>query len=164
MSDDNLVQRALSYAELCKITLDLATPLGHGTDGSVWRSSRETAVKALKLEHNYHIELTCYQRLAAAGVVKLLRFAVPQLIGSNDDLLVIEMRIVTAPYVLDFAKAYLDERPDFSAEKWEAWREECEERFDEHWPEVQTLIWVLQKYGIYYYDAKPANIRIAGDD
>ncbi len=115
----------------------------------------------MELEKNYSIELECYQRLKAANVVSLQGFAVPQLIASNDRLLIIEMRIVTAPYILDFAKSHLDARPDFSNETWEEWEQDCRERFGDRWSRVRSLLYALQKYGIYYYDAKPANISFA---
>ncbi len=141
--------------------LDLSTPLGHGTDGSVWRTGNKTAVKALEHPKNYTTELTCYQRFASNRVTNIQGFSIPQLIGHDDRLLVIEMRIVTAPYILDFAKAYLDRRPDYPEATWNDWEAEGIERFEDRWPQVKSLIWGLQKYGIYYYDAKPANIAFA---
>lgn len=95
--------------------------LGHGTDGAVWQSTSNTAVKVLELLRNYNIELECYQRLESEGVNHLKGFAVPQLLGFNRELLVIEMRIVTPPFILDFAKAWLDVPPDFSPEVLEDW-------------------------------------------
>jgi hypothetical protein len=119
MSDALLQQRALEYATLCKIVLDLKSPLGHGTDGSVWRSDRKTAVKVLERERNYQTELECYRRFAAHGVSRIQGFSVPQLIRHDDALWVIEMRIVTPPFILDFAKAWLDEPPEFEEGGWQ---------------------------------------------
>lgn len=31
--------------------------------------------------------------------------------------------------------------------------------FGPRWPEVRTVVATLKRYGIYYYDAKPANIN-----
>ena len=158
MPDSTLEERAIAYAKLCGIALDLKTPLGHGTDGSVWRSDRKTAVKALYRQHNYSLESECYQRFAKHKVTNIRGFSVPELIGLNDDLWIVEMRIVTPPFILDFAKVTLDRPPDFSPEVLEEWEQECQERFEDHWPEVQTLLWALKRYGIHYLDAKPANI------
>jgi hypothetical protein len=38
--------------------------------------------------------------------------------------MVIEMTIVSRPFVLDFAGAYLDSPPEFSAEIWSEWEAE----------------------------------------
>ncbi len=92
-------------------------------------------------------------------------FAIPELIGHNDSLLVIEMRIVAPPFLLDFAKAYLDQRPDFSETTLAEWEDDCKERFGVgRWRTVRSLIWGLERYGIYYYDAKPGNIAFTNDE
>jgi hypothetical protein len=48
----------------------------------------------------------------------VLGFNVPQLIGFDDELHVIEMTVVKRPFVLDFAAAYLDVRPEFPEDVW----------------------------------------------
>jgi hypothetical protein len=45
------------------------------------------------------------------SIVDVAGFAVPQLIHHDDRLWVVEMGIVSPPFVLDFAGAYLDLRP-----------------------------------------------------
>jgi hypothetical protein len=112
----------------------------------------------LEIDRNYSIELECYQRFKRESVTSIHGFAVPQLLGFDDVLQVIEMRIVTPPFILDFAKAYLDGPADFSEETWEEWETETQERFEGRWQQVKSLIFALQKFGIYYYDAKPQNI------
>lgn len=42
------------------------------------------------------------------------------------------MTVVTRPFVLDFAGAYLDRAPDYNAETIEEWRKEKVEQFDEN--------------------------------
>jgi len=158
MSASILQERAVEYAKLCGIVLDLKSPLGHGTDGSVWASSRKTAVKALERGHNYEIELECYRRFRTARVSKIHGFSVPHLIGNHDALWIIEMRIVTPPFILDFAKAWLDEPPEFEEGGWEQWYDEGREKFEANWDDAYALLCALKKYGIHYYDAKPANI------
>lgn len=66
--------------------------------------------------------------------------------------------MVSRPYVLDFAGAYLDYAPDFSEEVLADWRAEKEEQFGSRWREVQTILGILQTYGIYMEDVKPDNI------
>ena len=64
-------------------------------------------------------ERAVYERLKQAGVTEVLGFNIPQFIRADDDLRVIEMSIVTRPFVLDFAGAYLaakSEREIYEAE------------------------------------------------
>ncbi len=141
------------------ISIDLNRPLGQGTDGAVWKSDRDSAIKALERERNYRTELECYQRFTDQAITTLHGFSVPRLLEWNDDLLIIEMGIVTPPFVLDFAKAWLDIPPEFSDETWADWEQDGKERFEHRWPQVLELLLALKQYGIYYYDAKPANIN-----
>jgi hypothetical protein len=158
MSNKLLEENAKDYAKLSGMTLNLERPLGFGNDGSVWKSSRNTAVKALESKRKYSIEVECYKRFKTAGVTSLDGFAVPQLFGHDDGLFVIEMGIVTALFILDFAKAWLD-RPGYTAEELEQWDTDSAELFGERWPTVRGLLYGLRRFGIFYYDAKPANIR-----
>ncbi|REK06747.1 MAG: hypothetical protein DWQ37_22120 [Planctomycetota bacterium] len=163
MTNQELEVAATKYAELCKITLNLKTPLGKGQDGCVWKSSRKTAVKAFERPFSYDTELECYQRFKDNRVIRIQGFSVPQLFGFSDDLLIIEMSIVAPPYILDFAKAWLDNPPDFSAEALADHAEKSRELFGERWRDVASLAWALREFGIYYYDTNPGNIRF-GDD
>jgi hypothetical protein len=141
--------------------LSFENPLGSGIDGRVWSSDRQTAVKVLERDHNYLLERECYQRLQVAGVTDLRGFAVPELVDFDDELLVVEMTIVSPPFLLDFGKVHLDRRPEFSAETLAEWRESMQELFENNWPEVRLLLAALERYGIYYLDAKPGNIMFA---
>ncbi len=73
------------------------------------------------------------------------------------------MSIVTPPYILDFAKAWLDRPADYSAETMADHDEQGRELFGDRWAEVRALVWSLRQFGIYYYDTKPGNIRF-GDE
>jgi hypothetical protein len=54
-------------------------------------------------------------------VTKIQGFNVPQLLGHDDEIWIIDMSIVTRPFVLDFAGAYLDVPPQFPTEAvWDA--------------------------------------------
>jgi hypothetical protein len=93
------------------------------------------------------------------GVVDVCGFHVPQLIDSDDELLVIEMTVVEAPFMLDFAGAHLGDAPDFSEEVWEQWRIEKVEQFGNRWPEVEYAIeWLRSRFGIQLLDIHPWNI------
>src|SRR5438046_2253643 len=109
-----LIPNARLYAD--QRQLELAEPLGSGKDGIVLVAKRKpqpgkVAIKALCFDEAYGREKRVYERLKKLGVTSVLGFNVPQLIGSADDLRVIEMTIVKRPFVLDFAGAYLDARP-----------------------------------------------------
>ena len=83
----------------------------------------------------YLRERAGYERLRKAGAAKILNFNVPQFIRADDQLRIIEMTIVTRPFVLDFADAYLDAPPEFSDEIWAEWEAGKREQFDELAPQ-----------------------------
>jgi hypothetical protein len=132
-------QRAEQYAVQKEIAVDFERPLGAGIDGRVWPSNHETAVKVFERQHNYLLERESYQRLDAAGVTELRGVAVPELVDFDDELLVVEMTIVSPPFLLDFGKVHFDRRPEFSAETLAEWRESMYELFEDRWPEVRLL-------------------------
>jgi hypothetical protein len=75
---------------------------------------------------------------------------------------VIEMSIVTPPFVLDFAKASLDRPVDFTQEALDLWREEKREQFGERWDEVVRIMsWLSRELGVYLHDVNPYNITFA---
>lgn len=104
------------------------------------------------------MELGCYQRLRQHGITKIRQFAVPRLIAWDDRLLVVEMSIVTVPYLIDFGKAYLDGEPEHSAETWAEHYAHQRELWEDKFDEVQAVLRSLQHLGIYYRDAKPGNL------
>lgn len=123
----------------------------------------KTAVKAVERLRNYTVERECYQRLHDADVSAIDGLNVPRLVAFDDGFQIIEMEIVAPPYLLDFGKAHLDARPEFPAETMVEWDEQLVELFGDDVPRVKRVLRQLTKYGIYYYDAKPANIRLHRD-
>lgn len=160
MSVSDQESRARQYCVLSGISIDSASPLGEGTDGKVWRTSRGSAVKVLDRVAAYFNERDTYLRLAEYGLTnKIDHFWVPALWGYDDDLLVIEMQIVTnTPYIIDFAKVRIDRPPDFSDEVVRDAQEKGREEFGARWPEVCQLLATLESFGIYYLDPRPSNI------
>ena len=147
---------------MCEISINLDSPLGHGNDGTVWASTRDSAVKAFHREKNYRLEVECYQRLKDAGIEKIDDFSVPRLFGFDDELLVIEIEVVEPPYLIDFGKVSLDVPPDYPPEILAEEEERHAELFGKHWPKVASVLAQLQHYfGIYYLDPKPGNIMPA---
>ncbi len=148
------------YAAARDIEIDFSKPLGFGQDGRVWQSAQKSAIKALERLRNYTAERDSYQRLLVADVTQIDGLSVPRLIDFDDELLIIEIGIVKPPYLLDFGKAHLDHPPDFSSETMAEWEEQLVELFGDDVPRVKSLLRRLTQFGIYYYDAKPANIRL----
>jgi hypothetical protein len=114
MMDDVLTQNARAFA--VRHQLRLAERLGFGIHGTVFVAEGnskpgKSAIKAHRSTEPYARERAVYERLQEAGVTGILGFHVPQLIRCDDVLQVIEMSIVTRPFVLDFAGAYLDLPP-----------------------------------------------------
>jgi|ERR1051325_3650188 hypothetical protein len=119
-----LLPNARLYADRRQV--EFAEPLGSGKDGIVLvgkgkDKSGNVAVKALRWDEMYQREKQVYERLRELGVSSVQGFNVPQLLGCDDGLRVIEMTIVRRPFVLDFAGAYLDVRPEFPEEVWADW-------------------------------------------
>lgn len=161
MINPDLLTRAQQYAELSKIAIDWERPLGDGTDGAVWKSNVDTAVKVLERERGYYNERDAYLRLQEYGFVEQVDgFWIPKLIAYCDRLWTIEMDFITkSPYILDFAKIRLDRPPDFTEEVLDYQAKQNREQFQHHWPEVQRLLNSLESIGIYYLDPQLGNIN-----
>jgi hypothetical protein len=134
---DELLCRAETYAE--QNGLVLVEELGFGVHGIVLaaESKAETGRVALKMhgqEVAYFRERDVYLRLMKHRVKMLRGCYVPQLRRYDDDLLILDMTVVTRPFVLDFGGAYLDHAPDFSEEVMADWRDEKIEQFGKQWP------------------------------
>ncbi|MBN8628221.1 MAG: hypothetical protein J0M17_22305, partial [Planctomycetes bacterium] len=149
MKSPELEAAATKYAAIRGIKVYINRPLGDGTDGNVYPTNRNSAVKAIKLEKTYDCERNCYQRLAERGVERIDGMAVPRLIDFDDDLLVVEIEIVKPPYVLDFGKAYLDCSSPFTKEQLAAYEASLASHFRvEDIPKVQKVCRILRGFGI----------------
>jgi hypothetical protein len=120
-SSEEIQQRAFHYATAHGLQLERR--LGFGRDGTVFATSKQTAVKAYLAAEPFKRELTVYRRLRDEQIDVALGHRVPRLLGSDEQLHVVEISIVKPPFVLDFAGAYLDDAPDFPPEVMEQWRE-----------------------------------------
>ena len=149
------------YATAAGIAIEGTTePFNGGDDGSVWFTNTNSVLKAFYDGRNYTHELECYQLLKSAGIGRKIRdFNVPQLVGNDDSLLVIEMTTVFPPYILDFGKAYLAD-PEFPEHVMEEWHHRMRGWWGDHVGEVRTILAVLRRCGIWYYDAKPGNVMV----
>ena len=173
-SSGDKIQPAFQYAR--QRGLSLGPRLGYGKDGTVFSTLPQdvspgnwagpTAIKAMARDDLYARELAVYRRLAERGIggpIRVCGHNVPQLLGQDDELLVIEMTIVTRPFVLDFASAYLDEPPEFPAEVMEERYTHWSDVFEGQWPAVQRIMAEFRRYGIYLLDPSPGNIAFEGD-
>jgi hypothetical protein len=159
--NEELLHRAREYA--ARYGLSLANELGSGVHGIVFLAIAKAekarcAVKIHSQEEAFRRERDIYLRLKERGVKRIRECEVPQFIRFDDEFRVIEMTIVSRPFVLDFAGAYLDKAPTFPEEVWADWRAEKAEQFGAHWPEVQAILAVLQGYGVFMEDVNPGNI------
>jgi hypothetical protein len=173
-SSEDTTRQASLYAQ--RRGLSLGPRLGYGKDGIVFSTlppgdppgnwAGPTAIKALARPDLYSREVEAYRRLAERGVggpVQVCGHSVPRLLGHDDELLVVEMTIVTRPFVLDFAGAYLDAPPEFPDEVMEERRAHWAEVFEDHWPVVQRIMAEFHRHGIYLLDPSPSNIAFEGD-
>jgi hypothetical protein len=163
MSDISLTNTA-AYA--ARYNLRLGERLGFGIHGTVRAviyegKQDQSAIKAHRSAPAYRREREVYERLQELGVTDVLGFHVPQLIRADDDLWVIEMTIVTRPFVLDFAGAYLDMKPEFSEEIWAEWEEQKRGQFGADWSTVEAVMNAFEDFGIYLMDISPSNIAFA---
>lgn len=139
--------------------------LGWGLDGVVVATSDRTAIKAFRHQELYLREQNVYRRLSERGLVRIAEFKIPRFVNSDDTLMVVEMTTVSPPFVLDFAGAYLDRRPEYmdSPDVMEAWEQEKLEQFGEKWPTVVSVMAEFRRHGVFLTDVKPGNIMF-GDE
>ncbi len=156
-----LLQKAKLYASRHQLTL--VKRLGFGTHGTVFsaKGNPESGRSAIKIHSDkepYLRERDVYNRLAQHRVTQVEGFKVPELLRADDTLLVIEMSVVTRPYLLDFAGAYLDHPPEFPEDVWADWLEKKQEEFGVRLAIVESVLATLRSYGVHLLDIHPRNI------
>ena len=122
----------------------------------------ESAIKVHAQRDAYLRERDCYHRLTDREVIRIQGLAVPRLLGTDDELLAIEMALVHPPFVLDFGGAYLDQPPShmLDPEIRSNWLAEKQEQFAENWSKVESILDELQRrYEIFVADVNPGNIQ-----
>ena len=159
--DEALIENALAYA--APRQLRVAERLGFGIHGMIFVAEHKskagkTAIKAHRAVEPYRRERAVYERLKQAGVTEVLGFHVPQFIQADDGLRILELSIVTRPFLLDFAGAWLGAPPEFSDEVRAEWVAGMREQFEARWPAVQTVLAALEEWDIHMVDVSPNNI------
>lgn len=126
-----------------------------------------SAVKVFDRVEAYGRERDAYLRLRQHQVTSVQGHTAPQLLRYDDVLGVIEMSIVSPPFVLDFGKARLDvsweevfrDDPQVIEERWAHWESLFEPG---QWPAVLAIYGELgRRYGVWLEDLHPGNIGFA---
>ena len=156
------MEKARAFAEAHRGTL--GEVLGFGIHGIafVLQSEEENGQTALKIHTArgpYLRERDVYERLRECGISKILHCHVPHLFRCDDRFFALEMTIVSPPFVLDFAGAWLDFPPEFSEEVWQEQTRKWAEEFQSDWPRAQAVLAELEELHIHMLDPSPSNIR-----
>lgn len=138
-----------------------------GKDGVVFQAfteySEACAIKVYRKPRLFYSELLVYGRLSEHQVTSIRGHAVPQLLGWDEELLLIQMSIVEPPFVLDFAGARLDEKVAFDSHVTEWHTQRIYDLFEDNAPTVFGILDDLwRKYGIWHDDISVRNIRFEG--
>jgi hypothetical protein len=161
MDRDDLIRRIEQYAS--RKGLVLRESLGAGIHGNVFATGYQTeggrsAVKGHARQDAYLRERDVYLRLREHDIATIRGCHVPALIDYDDNLWCIEMTVVSRPFVLDFAGAWLDQAPDFSDEVLADWRADKQDEFGPRWREVEAILGALEAYGVFMLDVNPGNV------
>ena len=129
----------------------------------VFSSSNQSAIEVHAEKAGYLREIQAYSRLAQHDVREVRGITVPTLRAFDENLQIIEMSLVTPPFIVDFGGAYLDEPPPHAKEPdaLARWIEERRERFEDQFMAINGIIAELEsRYGIYLTDVHSGNIRL----
>ncbi len=154
-------ERAEAYARRSgQVRLGL---LGQGKDGGVWVTNVGHAIKAHERPESYRAERNAYMRFRDVGLDEVNGFAVPTLMGHDDELLVIEMTVVTPPFVVDFASAAIDVDPELIEDEGHTLADLVRERFGDDWAQVVLDVReeLIARAGVYLSDLHGHNIKFA---
>ncbi|MBI3407330.1 MAG: hypothetical protein HY040_03110 [Planctomycetes bacterium] len=143
MTHPDLFRRAQEYAN--RRGLVLGPQLGFGVHGIVFSAKDQSeegrsAIKAHEREAHYLREREVYLRLKENDVTEVCGCKIPRLVSVDDTLWILEITVVSRPFVLDFAGAQLDRPYDFSAEVMADWQQAKQEQFGANWPKVQAIL------------------------
>lgn len=135
--------------------------LGFGTQGIVFKTLHNTALKVHALKNAYLRERQIYERLKEREIESVKGLKIPRILKWDDNLLAFEMSIVHVPCILDFGGAYLDEPPEHMVRD-EFWLSEKSSEFGPNWKEAQAVIRELEyRADIWLADVNNGNIKFA---
>jgi len=137
--------------------------LGDGKDGRVFKTAHGHAVKFLYDPQSYAYERRAYQILRQQSIDEISGFQIPRLVRHDDSLLAIEMTIVQAPFIIDFAATRTPqefERLEFTDDVMDEREQHWAEVFEDDWPLVQSIrSEFLGRTGLLLLDLSLNNIR-----
>ncbi len=146
--------RTAAYAKLRRLTIE--KEFGGGYDGRVLQTSKMTAIKVFEYSELYDRELEVYKYMNKWGIRQVDAFHIPRLIAFDKSLAVIEMSVVTPPFIVDFASALIEREIN----RDEEWHAKMAEDFEDDWPLVRHALWRLQdEHGISIADVHPRNFK-----
>lgn len=152
-----IIERRSAYCSRHNVVIQFDEP-DWGLDAFLWRTTVETVVKVHRYHERFQKELATYRRLAERKIVRLKGFEFPQLVNYDEELHILELSIVSPPYILDFVEVSLGKEPgNFDLERIET---QQSKQFGNDWPDVKRLLEALMQVGIYYDDVHNRNIRL----
>ena len=127
----------------------------------VLSTNQRTAIKSFAYFELYRRERDVYLRFREYGFVQVDGFQIPRLIDFDNNLWVVEMSIVSPPFIVDFAGAYLNVPPSYRDDDdfMEQWLIEKKDEFENDWPRVKRALGKFEALGIYLADVAPRNVR-----
>jgi len=138
------------------------TPLGWGMSGFVFATpDARTAVKHYRYISGFLAEATCYRELKRRGVSSLCGFTIPRIHDSSNELRVIRMDIVSAPYLLDFAGAEFTP-PQYTKDVMDSWHAKIKSEYGRNAWLAYAVFESLKRIGIYYMDIRRTNLNPLG--
>jgi hypothetical protein len=160
MMDGSTPANITLYAQ--RNQLQIGNRLGFGIHGSVFKAKGKDGTSVAIKYHSeldpFQREFEVYARLDEYGIKQVGGFFIPQLLAIDEDLRILEMTIVSRPFVVDFGGAYLDVKPAFTPEIWEEWEAKRREEYGERWPIVRRILDAFEEMDIYIIDVHPSNI------
>ena len=152
-----LKTKALEYCKNNEI--QLVQQLGFGTQGVVFLTSRNTAIKVYNLKEGYFRERDVYRRLKDRNIDSIQNLMIPRIVSWDDRLTLFEMSVVHVPCILDFGGAYLDNPPEHM-DRDETWIASKSEEFGENWEKAQAVIREIEhRADIWLSDINTGNIK-----
>ena len=134
---------------------------GWGIGGYVYLSPQPGRVVKVHTGHAFHVELEVYRRLRRLRLTRLHGLNIPRVRGFREDVRLLEMDFVSAPFLLDFA-GVLFEPPDFEDHVWEDWHRKIDEAYGPNAHIAYAVYESLRKHGMYYVDFRITNMKLDG--
>ena len=151
-----LLKRRDAFCDAHDVVIQIEAP-DWGLDAYLWRTDSETILKVHRYRERFQKELATYRRLAERSITRLKGFQFPQMVDYDEELNILELSIVSPPYILDFVEVGLGKMPgNFDLDRIEA---QQSKQFGKDWPDVRRLLEALMQIGIYYDDVHNKNIR-----